>query len=62
LKGIVYVFVKIDVRSMADGKIDKSIDVILYLIERYRHPAIRKPCYLFSNKVPDHACHLSSQA
>jgi len=28
LKGIVYFFVKIDVRSIADGKIDKTYDLM----------------------------------
>jgi len=28
LKGIVYVFIKIDARSIADGKIDKTYDLM----------------------------------
>jgi hypothetical protein len=45
---------KTDVRSIADGKIDKTIDAVLYSFERYRHPAIRSQYDWFSNKVLDH--------
>jgi len=45
-----FFFIKIDARSIADGKIDETIDVILYLIERYGLSAIRSLCSLLSNK------------